>query len=59
MNLKDKILAKMQQNKLDRAKHQEIVESLDRGLIYLQGQLTWWKKTLRRLKLKLRKLLML
>lgn len=39
MNLKDQILAKMQQNKLDRAKHQELVESLDRGLIYLQGQL--------------------
>lgn len=39
MNLKEEILAKMQQNKLDRAKHQELVESLDRGLIYLQGQL--------------------
>jgi hypothetical protein len=39
LNLKDTILAKMQQNKNDRAKHQEQIEGLDRGLIYLQGQL--------------------
>jgi hypothetical protein len=38
-SLRDQILAKMQQNKIDRAKHQEMVESLDRGSIYLQGQL--------------------
>ncbi len=39
MKLRDQILGKIQQNKSDRAKHQELVESLDRGLIYLQGQL--------------------
>ena len=39
MKLRDHILARIQQNKLDRAKHQELVESLDRGAIYLQGQL--------------------
>jgi len=39
MTLKEQLLAKIQQNKLDRAKHQEQVEGLDRGLIYLQGQL--------------------
>jgi uncharacterized protein (DUF3084 family) len=37
--LKDQLLARMEQNKKDRATHQETIESLDRGLIYLQGQL--------------------